>query len=67
MSLTLTEQVKWSCQLSFGQTPEYLHETLNTLGIENKVEEKDGKWSVFFRNENSTPDSPAFTHLEFEV
>ena len=60
----LTEQVKAACQLSFQKTPEYLHETLNTLGIENKVEEKDGKWSVFFRNENSTT---SFTHLEFEV
>ena len=62
--MTLTEQVKTACQLSFGQTPEYLHETLNTLGIENKVAEVDGKWSVFFRNENSTT---SFTHLEFEV
>ena len=65
--MTLTEQVKTACELSIGQTPKYLHDTLNTLGIENKVEEVDGKWSVFFRNENSTPDSPVFTHLEFEV
>jgi hypothetical protein len=62
--MSITEQVKAACQLSIGQTPNYLHEALNTLGIENKVEEKDGKWSVFFRNENSTT---SFTHLEFEV
>jgi hypothetical protein len=66
--MSITEQVKWACQLSFGQTPNYLHETLNALGIENKVEvDANGKWSVFFRNENSTPDSPKFTNLEFEV
>ena len=62
--MTLTEQVKTACQLSIGQNPDYLHQTLNTLGIENKVAEVDGKWSVFFRNENSTT---SFTHLEFEV
>jgi hypothetical protein len=62
--MSITEQVKAACQLSIGQTPNYLHETLNTLGIENKVAEVDGKWSVFFRNENSTT---SFTHLEFEV
>jgi len=62
--MTLTEQVKTECQLSIGQTPNYLHKKLNTLGIENKVELNDGKWSVFFRNENSTT---SFTHLEFEV
>jgi len=32
--------------------------------MKHKVEERDGKWSVFFRNENSTT---SFTHLEFEV
>ena len=62
--MSITEQVKAACHFSFGQTPEYLHQTLNTLGIENKVAEVDGKWSVFFRNENSTT---SFTHLEFEV
>ena len=63
--MTLTEQVKTACELSIGQTPKYLHDTLNTLGIENKVEvDANGKWSVFFRNENSTT---SFTHLEFEV
>jgi|LakMenE01Jun11ns_1017448.scaffolds.fasta_scaffold7442768_1 hypothetical protein len=68
--MTLTEQVKWAVALtlSIDETPTYLRQTLKALDIEHKVEEKDGKkWSVFFRNENSTPDSPAFTHLEFEV
>ncbi len=67
--MTLTEQVKWAVALtlSIDETPTYLRQTLKTLDIENRVEEKDGKWSVFFRNENSTPDSPVFTHLQFEV
>jgi predicted Rossmann fold nucleotide-binding protein DprA/Smf involved in DNA uptake len=67
--MTLNAQVKEVCQLvvSLGETPEYLHNSLNNMGVENKVEESNGRWNVYFKNESSSDDNILITHLEFEA
>jgi len=46
---------------------ETLTQTLTEHGIENKVEESNGKWGVYFKNESPSDDNILITHLEFEV
>lgn len=46
---------------------ETLTQTLTEQGIENKVEESNGKWGVYFKNESSSDDNISITHLEFEI
>jgi hypothetical protein len=53
--------------VAIGETPEYLHHSLNNMGIENKVEESNGEWNLFFKNENSSDDNVSITHLQFQV
>jgi hypothetical protein len=67
--MTNREKVKEVAQLvvAIGETPEYLHHSLNNMGIENKVEESDGEWNLFFKNENSSDDNVSITHLQFQV
>ena len=46
---------------------ETLTQTLTEQGIENKVEESNGSWNVYFKTESSSDDNISITHLEFEV
>tara|TARA_R110000868_G_scaffold357497_1_gene618997 strand:+ start:9255 stop:9461 length:207 start_codon:yes stop_codon:yes gene_type:complete len=46
---------------------ESLTEELNNQNFENRVEETDGKWSVYFKDDGPEGSNMKIVHLEFEI